>query len=110
MSRYNSRTRGINKNEQWEKILEERGVKEIEQYTTPRLKNPTEEQLSRIQTRDYIWKSGDRLWRLSARELGDPRLWWVLAKLNNKPTEALFEAGDIVKIPLNIGIALEVLT
>ena len=80
MSRYNSRTRGINKNEQWEKILEERGVKEIEQYTTPRLKNPTEEQLSRIQTRDYIWKSGDRLWRLSARELGDPRLWWVLAK------------------------------
>jgi len=110
MSRYNSRTRGINRNEQWEKILEDRGVKEIEQYTTPRFKSPTEEQLARIQTKEHIWNSGDRLWRIAARELGDPRLWWVLAKLNNKPTEALFEAGDVVKIPLNIGIALEVLT
>jgi hypothetical protein len=39
MSRYENRTKGINRNEQWEKTLEDRGVKEIEQYTTPRLKN-----------------------------------------------------------------------
>lgn len=109
MSRYNSRSKGINRNEQWEKTLEQRGVKEIEQYTTPRFKKLTEEDLQRVRTKDYLWKTGDRLWRLASIEFGDPSLWWVIAKLNNKPTDALFTAGDIVKIPLNIGIALEVL-
>ena len=68
----------------------------------------TEDDLARVRTRT-IWKSGDRLWRIAARELGDAKLWWIIAKLNNKPTDALFNAGDIVKIPLNLGIALEVL-
>ena len=109
MSRYNSRNKAINKNEQWKKTLEDRGLKEVKQYTTPVFKDPTEEQLARIQTRDYIWKNGDRLWRLAANEFGDARLWWVIARLNNKPTEALFNPGDTIKIPLNIATALEVL-
>lgn len=110
MSRYNSRRKAVNKNEQWEKTFEDRGVKEIKQYTTPRLKNPTEKELSRIRTKDYLWKTGDMFWRLAARELGDSRLWWVIARLNNKPTEALVEAGEVIKIPLDIGTALEVLS
>tara|TARA_R110002153_G_scaffold39335_3_gene113380 strand:+ start:3398 stop:3730 length:333 start_codon:yes stop_codon:yes gene_type:complete len=109
MSRYNSRRKAINKNEKWEKTLEERGVKQIEQYVTPRFKNPTEKQLARIITKEYMWKTNDRYWRIAARELGDASLWWVIAKLNNKPTEAMLDAGDIIKIPLDIGIALEVL-
>lgn len=109
MSRYNSRRKAVNKNEMWKKTLEDRGLTEVEQYVTPRLKNPTEEELKRIQTKDYVWKSGDRLWRLASIEFGDPSLWWVIAKLNNKPTDTLFNAGDIVKIPLNLTIALEVL-
>ena len=109
MSRYNSRTKGVNRNEQWEKTLEERGVKEIKQYTTPRFKSPTEEQLARIRTKDYMWKTGDLFWRLAAVEFGDSRLWWVIARLNNKPTEAMLEAGDVLKIPLDVATALEVL-
>ena len=109
MSRYNSRRIATNRNEQWEKTLEDRGVKEIKQSTTPRFKNPTEEELARIRTKDYMWKTGDMFWRLASAEFGDARLWWVIAKLNNKPTEALMEAGDTLKIPLDIGIALEVL-
>ena len=109
MSRYNSRRKAINKNEQWEKTLEDRGVKEIKQYSTPRFKNPTEEQLNRIRTKDYMWNTGDMFWRLASKEFGDSRLWWVIARLNNKPTEASLEAGDIIKIPLEIAIALEVL-
>jgi nucleoid-associated protein YgaU len=109
MSRYNSRKKAINKNEQWKKVLEDRGLKEVKQYTTPALKNPTEEQLARIQTKDYIWKNGDRLWRIAANEFGDGKLWWIIARLNNKPTESMFDPGDIVKIPLNIAVALEVL-
>ena len=34
MSRYNSRRIATNRNEQWEKTLEDRGVKEVKQYTT----------------------------------------------------------------------------
>ncbi len=95
MSRYDSRNKGVNRNEQWEKALEDRGVEEIEQYTTPRFKKLTEEDLQRVRTKDYLWKSGDRLWRLASREFGDPRLWWVIAKLNNKPTDALFTAETL---------------
>lgn len=109
MSRYNSRRKATNRSEQWEKTFEDRGVKEIVQYATPRFKNPTEKELARIRTKDYLWKTGDMFWRLAAREFGDARLWWVIATLNNKPTEALLEAGDIVKIPLEVSIALEVL-
>jgi len=109
MSRYNSRRKAINKSEMWKKTLEDRGVMEVEQYVTPRLKNPTEEELNRIQTKDYVWKSGDKLWRLASIEFGEPGLWWIIAKLNNKPTDILYNAGDIVKIPLNLTIALEVL-
>jgi hypothetical protein len=109
MSRYNSRRKAFNRNEKWEAILEERGLKEVEQYTTPALRNPTEEELTRIRTKDYVWRQGDRFWRLAAVEFGDPRLWWVLARLNNKPTEYLLDSGDIIKIPTDLAIALEVL-
>lgn len=108
MSRYNSRRKGTNRNEKWEKTFEDRGVKEIQQYTTPRLKKVTEKQLQRVVTKDYIWKQGDRMWRLASREFGDPRLWWVIARMNNKPTDALFETGQIIKIPTDVTIALEV--
>ena len=42
MSRYNKRTKAINKNEMYENIFEDRGVKKISQYTTPILKYPNE--------------------------------------------------------------------
>ena len=48
MSRYNSRRKGTNRNEKWEKTFEDRGVKEIQQYTTPRLKKVTEKQLQSV--------------------------------------------------------------
>lgn len=110
MSRYNSRRRATNRNEKWEKTFEDRGVKEVIQYTTPRLKNPTEEELKRIRTKDYLWKTGDMFWRIAQREFGDQKLWWVIARLNNKPTEALVSAGDVLRIPIDISIALEVLS
>ena len=40
--------------------------------------------------------------------MGDQRLWWVIAKLNNKPTEAHCTEGDKIKIPTNVAVALGV--
>jgi len=109
MSRYNSRRKAVNNSEQWEKTFEERGVKQIEQFVTPRFVNPSDDELLRISTKDYIWKHGDKFWRLAAIEFGDPKLWWIIARINNKPSEHLLESGDIIKIPLNASVALEVL-
>jgi nucleoid-associated protein YgaU len=106
MSRYNSRKEAVNNLEMYENILENRGVKKIIQYTTPILRVPSDEEALKIQTLDYTWKQGDRYWRLASRHYGDPSLWWVIAQFNKKPTEGHLSAGDVVKIPLNLDIAL----
>ena len=110
MSRYNNRRKGSNSEEMYETILEERGVKEIIQYTTPTLKYPTDEEALRIRTVDYTWRQGDRFWRLAARHYGDPNLWWVIAQFNKKPIEGLLAPGDVIKIPLNLAVALGALS
>jgi hypothetical protein len=109
MSRLNSRRVAKNKNEMYEKILEDRGMKEVEQYVTPILSNPSKEEIDRIPTITHYWTNGDRLWYLASKYMGDQSLWWVIAKLNNKPTESHFTEGDEVKIPTNVAVALEVL-
>ena len=109
MSRLNSRRVAKNRNEMYEKILEDRGVKEIEQFATPVMRNPSQEEIDRIPTIEYYWSNGDRFWYLAAKYMGDQSLWWVIAKLNNKPTEAHLNEGDEIKIPTNVAVALEVL-
>ena len=109
MSRLNSRRRAKNRNEMYEKIFEDRGVKEIEQFVTPVLSNPSKEDIDRIPTIEYCWSYGDRYWYLASKYMGDPSLWWVIAKLNNKPAEFELQEGDKIKIPTNIAVALEVL-
>ena len=109
MSRLNSRRRAKNRNEMYEKTFEDRGVKEIEQFSTPVLSNPSKEDIDRIPTIEYFWSNGDRYWSLASKYMGDPSLWWIIAKLNNKPAEFLLEEGDKIKIPTNVAVALEVL-
>ena len=109
MSRLNSRRRAKNRNEMYEKIFEDRGVKEIEQFVTPVLSNPSKEDIDRIPTIEYCWSYGDRYWYLASKYMGDPSLWWIIAKLNNKPAEFELQEGDKIKIPTNVAVALEVL-
>ena len=109
MSRLKSRRVAKNRNEMYENLFEDRGVKEIEQYATPVLRNPSQEDIDRIPTIEYFWSNGDRFWFLASKYMGDQSLWWVIAKLNNKPTEAHCEEGESIKIPTNVAVALEVL-
>jgi nucleoid-associated protein YgaU len=106
----NSKKIATNKNEMYEKVFEKRGVKKIVQFSTPVFTNPSDDELERIPTIEYYWKSGDKFWRLSTQYLGEPSLWWLIAKLNNKPSEALLNDGDVIKIPTNAAIAIEVLS
>ena len=110
MSRYNSRTKASNSEEMYENILDKRGVKEIIQYITPTLRSPTEEERQRIQTVDYTWRQGDKYWRLAAKHYGEATLWWIIAQFNQKPTEGHLKPGDIIKIPLNLSVAVGALS
>lgn len=109
MSRLRTRRKARNKNELYDKLFEDRGVNHVEQFATPVLSNPSQEQIDRIPTIDYYWRNGDKYWLLAAKYLGDQSLWWIIAKLNNKPTESHLNEGDEIKIPTNVAVALEVL-
>ena len=106
MSRYNGRQIAVNKNEMYDKLLDDRGVQQITQYTTPALKIIPQEDLDRITTIDYVWRSGDKFWRLASEHFGDPNLWWVLAQFNKTPTEYHVKIGDVIKIPIDLAVAL----
>ena len=49
---------------------------------------------------DHIWQYNDRLYKLAQIYYNDSKLWWVIAHVNQKPTDAHFSPGDKIKIPL----------
>ena len=106
MSRYTGRKKGKNDTEMYEDVLEARGVKQIVQYTTPALKFPEPDVLRRIRTKEYIWQQGDKFWRLASQHYGDPKLWWLIAQFNQKPTEHHVAIGETIKIPIDLAVAL----
>ena len=107
MSRYSNRTKATNRNKQYQKLFEGREVKEIQQYRTPVLNHPTEQQLDRIGYVTHIWVYGDRFWKLAFEHYGDSKLWWVIAQFNQKPTEAHVDLGDEIRIPFPLARALK---
>ena len=48
---------------------------------------------------EYKWKHGDKLYKISQKNLGDPKLWWVIAHINMKPTDGHYQPGDTLIIP-----------
>lgn len=90
----------------YRELLERRGVKQIDHFTTPRLKHPTLFDRTRIKTSTHIWKYGDRFYNLSYQYYGDVKYWWVIAWWNGIPTEAEASTGDILEIPIDISAAL----
>ena len=99
-SRYTGRRRFINADAIYDNLLEERGVGAITQYGTHIMRPLTRHQRGHLSVAQKRWGVGDRLYKLSAQYYGDARYWWVIARYNNRPTEAHFKAGDIVFIPL----------
>jgi len=99
MSRYDTAKKGINDNEFYEEFREDRNVKRIEQYRTPVYPILTANVRRRFTSLRHVWTTGDSYWKLASKYYGDPKLWWVLAWYNEKPTESHIEVGGIVLIP-----------
>ena len=106
MARFTNRRKAINDNELYENILEERGVKEIVQFTTPELVYPTEGEKNRLNIVKHVWRQGDKFWRLATKFYGDPNLWYIIAQFNKAPTEGHLMPGDIIEIPTNLNVIL----
>ena len=108
-TRYKKFTKIKNNSDYYEPLRQSRGDKDIVQYATRKLRNPTVQDRSRISTTRHVWKYGDRYYNLSNKYYGDPRYWWVIASWNAYPTEASISNGDLIYIPLNLEETLRVL-
>ena len=90
----------------YRELRERRGVKKLQHFSTPRLRQPTLGDRINIKTSTHIWKYGDRFYNLAHQYYGDTRYWWVIAWYNGIPTEAEANTGDILEIPLDLEEAL----
>ena len=98
--RYDNRGIVINEEPMYSKVLENRGFKSIEQYTTAVIKYPHPRQIAKLNTISVVWKTGDRFWKLASKYYMDPDVWWVIAWFNQTPTEAHLRFGMTIFVPL----------
>ncbi len=98
-SRYAKRRRFRNKEELYESLFEERGVKHIDQYETPTMPYPDAQQRKTLRHHTHIWGQGDRYWKLAAHYYGEPKYWWIIAWYNLKPTDSHCRIGDKIFVP-----------
>ena len=92
----------INRTEQYRQIFRKRKVLNPVQYTTPILKNVSDEDLANLDLIPHIWKTGDRFFKLAADFYGDVAFWWVIALFNYKPTESHVKIGETIYIPMSL--------
>ena len=97
--RYDNRIVFFNEAEIYFHILEERGLKKIRQYNTPPFRRLSEIEYDTLAVDTLTWTLGTRLYKLAAQKYGNANLWWIIARFNQKPTEAHFKVGDTVYIP-----------
>ena len=99
-NRYYNRILKNNFHSLYKKYFEKRGRPAgIEQYTTPVLRYPDEDEMSELTIITHMWKFGDRYYKLADKHYGDPKLWWVIAWYNLAPTESHNKLGDVIHIP-----------
>lgn len=108
-SRYDNRKIGINETDQYKQLLDERNLKKIRQYFSPNLRHPTNAEVAQLQIIRHEWKVGDRFFKLASQHYGDPKLWWIIAHYNQKPTEAHMQLGNVVEVPLPLTLILKFL-
>ena len=95
--------------EEYQKVLEQRGVKQIRQYNTAILHYPTVNEIRTLQRVQHIWTVGDRYYKLASTYYGMPTYWWVIALFNGYPTEVTIKMGNVIYIPLDLERALTAL-
>lgn len=99
MSRYTDRKTGVNKNDQYEELFEDRNVKQIKQFRTPKLKYPSKEQIDNLTLVKYYWMTNDTYMKVAYKMYGNSSYWWIIAQFNRIPFEGDLRVGDTLFIP-----------
>lgn len=89
----------INRTRQYREIFRKRRVNRPEQFSTPILKNVSDDDLQELDLVPHIWKTGDRFFKLASKYYGDPQKWWVIAFFNYRPTDSHVTIGETIYIP-----------
>ena len=109
MSRYKNIQTKTNSSDSTKIQRQRRGEKEfVNHYKTGRLPTPPRT-LSALDTKAHVWSVGDRFYKLAQTHYNDPKLWWVVAWYNQKPTEGHVEIGDTILVHRNIDELLNTL-
>jgi nucleoid-associated protein YgaU len=98
-SRYDGVDTFTNNNKIYKSIFEDRGIKQVRQYGTRTLNYPTSDQLGQLTILPHRWVYGDHYYRLAHQYYGDPKMWWVIAFFNQRPTETDLRFGTVIYIP-----------
>ena len=53
-----------------------------------------------------VYKTGDKLYKISYSYYGDTKYWWVIAWFNRKPTDFHCKIGDTIYVPFPLKQAL----
>jgi nucleoid-associated protein YgaU len=102
MSRYNTHRKLLNSSEYYQPLRKSRNKeKGLTHYETPVLYHPSVVDRANIATTTHVWTAADRYYNLAARYYGDPKLWWIIAWYNGRPTEGDISPGDLITIPLS---------
>ena len=105
-NRNKDRTIKANKDPMYAKHFEARSIKKIPgQYNTGKIHYPTEEELADIVVIEETWALGDRFYKYAKKYYNNEEYWWLIAWINQKPTEHHFKVGDKVKIIPNLSEA-----
>tara|TARA_R100001594_G_scaffold132771_1_gene173132 strand:- start:416 stop:760 length:345 start_codon:yes stop_codon:yes gene_type:complete len=99
MPRHGSENLTENQEELYEEFFQDRGLTKITHYRTPKWRRLTVKARRLFTSRKHTWTLGDKYWKLANQYYGDPKLWWVIAWYNQKPTEFHVKAGYTIYIP-----------
>jgi len=101
MSRYDKSTVKVTRKKNMNKILKDRDIKDrLYHYMTTRQQSIPTANYDQLKVQAHIWNVGDRFYKLANTYYNDPRLWWIIAWYNKKPTEGHVALGDKIYIPL----------
>tara|TARA_Y100000310_G_C20271319_1_gene618165 strand:+ start:106 stop:447 length:342 start_codon:yes stop_codon:yes gene_type:complete len=81
-------------------------LKNIVQYETQVMRNPTLDDRVRLVTDAHLWSYGDRFYKMAHQYYGDVNYWWVIAWYNGYMTESAVFPGDVIQIPVDLEQAL----
>lgn len=107
MSRYTGRETRLNNprigtaGEIYQELIEERNIRQVIQYTSPVFPPLTPARRNSINFDSYVWKRGDRLYKLAYQYYGEAELWYLIAWFNQTPTDSHINIGDTIMVPLS---------